>query len=405
MRLGNGSTKPEVSKKKQGARRRSVFWLLAPGLLLLGCLSSKARQSQELLEADLRSQERHIQELKDELDRKEGVIHGLDYEVERLQQSAAGVKPPPGEPQVPGVIKDIALGRLTGGFQQNAKVRFDDAMQIILEPRDSDGSTIKAPGSVHVDLFEITPQGLKAPLSSWDITSRELRRMWDQPLIGGSGYRIVLPFKAIPTTEKLRVIVRFMTLDGKLFEAERDFSIKLPMGLPRPGLPIGLPGGYTAITPGRTAVPLVTSEPYLLPMPQRNEPLAQEVKGGVKEEKKVHGHPMPVIQFPASSTLGTEGPPPLPAPPEVPSLDQKKPEKVPGAEELPAPHQSPETERPLVPGNNTANPQAVPSVRPLTAPPPQSWRERQSDIVQAQYVEEPAIKLSRPIVKSPQAPE
>jgi hypothetical protein len=399
------SKKLEVSNKKRGAGR-SLFWLLAPGLLLLGCLSSKARQSQELLEADLRSQERHIQELKEELDRKEGVIHGLDYEVERMQQSAAGVKPAPGEPQASGAIKDIALGRLTGGFQQNPKIRFDDAMQIILEPRDSDGSTIKAPGSVHVDLFEITPQGLKAPLSSWDITQRELRRMWDQPLIGGSGYRIVLPFRAIPTTEKLRVIVRFLTLDGKLFEAERDFSIKLPVGSPRPGLPIGLPGGYTAITPGRTPVPLVISEPYLLPTPQRNEPpVAQEGRGAAKEEKKAQSPSMPVIELPTSNSHGTQGPPPLPAPPEVPSLDQGKPLKVPGAEELPAPHQSPETDKPLVPGNNTANPQAVPSVRPLTAPPPQSWRERQSDIVQAQYVEEATIKLSRPIVKSQRAPE
>src|SRR5207247_6587159 len=115
---------------------------------------------------------------------------------------------------VPGVVKDIALGRLTGGFQQNPKIRFDDAMQIILEPRDSDGHAIKVPGSVHVDLFEITPQGLKAPLSSWDITQRELRRMWDQPLIGGPGYRIVLPFNAIPTTAKRRRVRPFTTVGG-----------------------------------------------------------------------------------------------------------------------------------------------------------------------------------------------
>src|SRR4051812_21533344 len=62
----------------------------------LGCLGNN-RQQQELLEADLRSQERHIQEMKDELDRKEGVIHGLDIEVERCQQAAAGAKPPGGD--------------------------------------------------------------------------------------------------------------------------------------------------------------------------------------------------------------------------------------------------------------------------------------------------------------------
>lgn len=403
MRLGFQKERKKRRREEKEIWKFSFSPLLLFSIILIcgGCFNTRARQAQELLEADLRSQERHIQELKDELDRKEGVIHGLDYEVERAQQAAAGVKPAPGEAQAPGVVKDIAVGRLTGGFQQNPKIRFDDSIQVLLEPRDSDGHAIKVPGSAHIDLFEITPQGLKAPLSSWDITQRELRRMWDQPLIGGPSYRIVLPFKAIPTSEKLRVIVRFTTVDGKLFEAERDFSIRLPLGLPRPGLPIGMPGGYSAIVPGRNPAPLVTSEPYLLTMPQRaDSTVNQGGRVATKEEKKPQVQSVPVIELPASGAPAQSAPP-LPAPPEVPALEQKKPAKLSGVEELPAPHRSPETGKPLIPSNQ----QVVPSDRPLTAPPPQSWRERQTDIVQIQHIDEPVIKLSRPIVKSQQAPE
>src|SRR5262245_51939466 len=85
-------------------------------LLLTGCSSlQKKREEQDILEAELRGQERHIQELKAEIDRKEGAIHNLDVEVEKLQQAAAGRKP--ATPQPPDAIKEITLGRLTGGYR------------------------------------------------------------------------------------------------------------------------------------------------------------------------------------------------------------------------------------------------------------------------------------------------
>ncbi|HMO34904.1 MAG TPA: hypothetical protein PKA06_02575, partial [Gemmatales bacterium] len=60
--------------------------------LCTGCSSlTEKREKQDILEAELRSQERHIQELKAELERKEGHIHGLDLELERIQQAHLGI--------------------------------------------------------------------------------------------------------------------------------------------------------------------------------------------------------------------------------------------------------------------------------------------------------------------------
>jgi hypothetical protein len=435
MRLLSGSTRIGRLERTWFVLRRHAPWVCLV-MLNMGCFSSSARQAQELLEADLRSQERHIQELKAELDRKEGVIHGLDYEVERMQQSASGARQP-GEPQAPGIVKDIALGRLTGGYQQNARINFDDSLQVVLEPRDSDGHAIKVPGSVHIDLFEITPQGLKTPLSSWDISQRELRRLWDQPLIGGPSYRIILPWKAIPTMDKLRVVARFTTLDGKLYEAERDVTIKLPPGAPRPGLPIGVPGGYSVVTPNRRApAPAPVAELAAQPMPSRVEmaPKGKEAAlpsqtAAVKElprpsppEQKTQKEPepagsIPVIPFlprelaatPTSqgmktgqepTNIGNSPVPSLPPPPEIPTLDGKKPVNLNGMETLPQPRTSTDAVRPLEPGQNTPQPQAQPQGgMPLTGPPPQAWRERHQAIVQVQQ-NEPMIKLSRPITKT-----
>lgn len=413
----------------------------ALSLLLLmamtGCSSlTKQRQEQDLVEADLRGQERHIQELKEQLERKEGAIHGLDLEVERLQQAAIKNQPA-GEPQAPGVIKEITLGRLTGGYRNNPRSLYDDSVQFLIEPKDADGHSIKMPGSVHIELFEYAANGVKVPLSAWDISARELRRSWDQPLFGGPAYRILVPFKALPANEKMRVLVRFTTLDGKLFEAEKDFSIRLPGPGSAPIVPMApMPaGGYTVVTPGHiingTLVgPLGTSgtgnpggnmvippappgfegigrttEPMTplknpLPEPEKKvEPNKEEPKATEKKQETIPVIPLEPRK--TRSSIDTKGnqPPPLPPPPEIPNFDESK--KSVSYEWLPVPSERPRTAQPIYPsdvGIVQAGYQPSDSTA-LTSPPPESWRQKvTSGMVQVEYSNELPIKLSRPIV-------
>jgi hypothetical protein len=442
------------------------MWALAFCLLALnGCSSLTAkREKQEIVEAELRAQERHIMDLKAEVERKEGHIHGLDLELERAQQAAIGQKS--GEPQSPGVIKEITLGRLTGGYRNNPRSNFDDSLQFLVEPRDADGHSIKVPGSLHIELFEITPAGLKNMLSSWDITQRELRRSWDQPLIGSPAYRILIPFKALPAHERMRVVVRLIILDGKPFEAERDFTIRLPgpgagLMLPMTGVP---PGGYTVVTPGHMingnlvgplnpppAAPLMNSAPAAsLPQPPVSiegtgrsaepaktekqpekkesekkefvpppapvlEPLKKdEMPEQKKEEKKDSIPVIPVKPRDVPATITTPGGvPPLPPPPEVPQFDKN----AMNLERLPVPSNQPRTSQPLYPTDSgvVQAGYAVPSgsknmpspiiemsaTVPLTAAPPSSWRTKHGPSAIVEQNPEPAIKLSRPIVVKP----
>lgn len=395
----------------------------------------KARQEQDLVEAELRGQERHIQELKAEIERKEGTIHGLDLEVERLQQASLN-KQQAGEPPVPGVVKQITLGRLTGGYRNNPKSRFDDSLQFLIEPRDADGHTIKVPGSLHLELFEFLPTGVKVPLSAWDISHRELRRSWDQPLFGGPAYRILIPFKALPANEKMRVLVRFTTLDGKLYEAERDFTIRLPGPGETPMLPMApAPGGYSVVTPGhmingtlvgpmatppganvQTPAPAILSEmgrvkekttdlpaPPMAPLPsseKTSEPARSEPKAPDKKQETIPMIPIEPRKTP--STLESPGnePPPLPAPPEIPKFSNAG--KSMNYESLPSPSPTPRTAQPLYPKDNgqvQAGYTSPPEATLLSQPPPASWREKVTNqLVQVEYSSDQPIKLSRPIV-------
>jgi len=58
---------------------------------------------------------------------------------------------------------------------------------VVIEPRDYDDHSIKAPGTVHISVLEITPQGVKTPLCSWDISAEQLRQNWRQGLLS-TGY-------------------------------------------------------------------------------------------------------------------------------------------------------------------------------------------------------------------------
>src|SRR5262249_42863435 len=117
----------------------------------------------------------------------------------------------------------------------------DEALQVVITPQDSDGSAVKVPGNAVVQAFELTPDGLKVPLSRWEVPALELQRNWRSGLFT-TGYSVTLPWKTWPSTDKLRVVVQFITLpNNRPFEAERDVTIKRAPGAPpRPG--IILPG-------------------------------------------------------------------------------------------------------------------------------------------------------------------
>jgi hypothetical protein len=399
-----------------------------------GCSSLKEkREQQDILEAELRQQERHIQELKADVERKELLIQGMDLELERMHHIAAG-RQQAGEPPVPGVVKEIVLGRLTGGFRSNPRLPYDDALQFLIEPRDMDGHSIKAPGSLHIELFEITAEGLKLPLTAFDIAPRELRRSWDQPMLGSPAYRILVPIKIMPKQEKMRVVIRFTTLDGKPYEAERDFTLRLPGPGQVPVLPMGaaVPGGYTVVTPGHmingklvspfnnqsnTASPVPaatgtvgsTDEMGRTPVRIDNKtegpppavPLEPKPKQADKEENKFPVIPIiPLNPRDTPSTLpgilspDQKVPPPLPPPPTPPEFDKNIQQA--GYEPLPAPSELPRTPRPLFP-SSTPTVQQMGSFVPVTASPPLEWRQKHAGVEVLNQAELPAIKLSRPV--------
>jgi len=203
------------------AGRRIWFTSLC---LLLACAGCR-HANQEILESELRTKEIQYRELLDEHEKTEHHTKALQQEIEAIRK---GSKLSPEEASQTFNLKRIALGRLTGG-QDTDKKSGDDALVLVIEPRDGSDHIIKSPGRLRVWALEITPQGVKKPFTAWDVSPDELARTWTSSLLS-SGYVLTLRWKSYPTSENLRVVVQLTTADGRVFEADKDIRIRLLPG-------------------------------------------------------------------------------------------------------------------------------------------------------------------------------
>lgn len=282
--------------------RWSLAWCLGAALAvsLAGCRSC------DKVEAELRARESDVRELRDQLDRSEFQNKALVGELAARHGMPGpdGVLRPPSEPYP---VRSIVLGRGTSG-RMSETVPGDDALQVQLEPRDTENESIKAPGCATIELMEVNAEGLKRLITVWEVTAEQLRRSWRNGLLN-TGYFLTLPWKVWPNTEKLRVVARFKLIDGRTFEADKDITVRL------------LPAALRKVQPppdaGREVSTDVRPAPASRPAPTTSEPpMVEKPKGATPKPAPVLPAPTPVKppvkKAPAPETIL---PPPIPQPP------------------------------------------------------------------------------------------
>ena len=208
----------------QAGRRTSLVVTLFGSLLLAGC------RSRDLVENELRARDIQYREAMEELGRTEAQNQALQRELDAVRRGAN--MPPELAAQMFGV-KRIVLGRMTGGYD-NDGVAGDEALQVILEPRDASDHSMKAPGKAIITALEIHPQGVKTPIGEWVISPDQLRHSWKQGLLN-TGYTLILPWKTFPQTENVRVVARVILADDRIYETDKDVRVRVVPGRgPRP---------------------------------------------------------------------------------------------------------------------------------------------------------------------------
>jgi hypothetical protein len=208
-------------------QRLAVFarWLVCLFLAvhcssLFGC---KPNKRYDLIEAELRTRERELNDTRIALEQARSLKRAY------AQQTAVAEPAAPNAPTyIP--VKEITLARGTGGvFGESASG--EDGLMVVVVPRDEDGTAVKVPAKLEIAAWDITPAGLKNPIGNWTVPAEKVRPSWRSGFIS-TGYFVVVPWQTRPSTDRVRVAVRLTTLDGRVFEADKDIYVKLGGALP-----------------------------------------------------------------------------------------------------------------------------------------------------------------------------
>lgn len=247
------------------ARLRLLLGLAAAfSILPTAC---KPNKRYDLIEAELRTRDKELADTRAALEQSR--VLNRAYEQGRGGPPLPGA--PPTSPATAGPtcsVKDITLGRGTGGLDDDG-CPGDEALMVVIVPRDEDGSAVKVPGKAQVAAWEVAPSGIKTPIGSWDVPAEKLRPTWRGGIFS-TGYFVTLPWQTFPTGDRVRVAVRLTTTDGRMYEADRDITVRPVAGgqprMPQPGLPPYNPvnppfGGREPLLPG----PAPPGVPSVLP--------------------------------------------------------------------------------------------------------------------------------------------
>jgi hypothetical protein len=231
-----------------------AFWIgMALTAFASGCRSC------DRVESALRARETDVRELREELERSELYNQALQQELRMMRGETC---PQPAEqPCVGYPVRSLTLGRQTGGRDTDCGDG-DNALQVVMEPRDPEGQAIKAPGTALIQALEITSEGLKRPLSAWEISAEQLRQSWRSGLLT-TGYVVTLRWKICPATEKMRIVAQLRLTDGRVFEADKDVTIRLPPAQKR---------SVTQPMPPADPAPATPQEKSTLPPPKPVDP-------------------------------------------------------------------------------------------------------------------------------------
>ena len=282
-------------------------------LLLLCIFIAGCKSPNHKLESELRARDNDIDYLKNELYRSKTYNKAMEMELHATRGEV-----PPGTPYDPlnkvYPLKNITLGRQTGGVDLDGQTG-EEALQVIIEPKDAESHVVKVPGNVLIQVIEISTEGLKTPLSTWQVSNDELSKSWRNGLLT-TGYALTMQWKLWPNSDKLRVIVHFKLDDGRLFEAEKDFTLKLPPAYLRKAPSVEtqtIPPTSTMIIPSpglSNPAPVTSNVP--LPSPMR-EPVYAPIPTPAPTPT-----PMPNSHAPTPLPAPTPAPTPLPAPAPLP---------------------------------------------------------------------------------------
>ena len=112
------------------------------------------------------------------------------------------------------------------GLFDKDKDRTKEQLIVYLRPIDDTGDSFKAPGTVEIDLWNLSAQPSDARLGKWTVEQEQLKKLWSGSFMT-SYYRLTFDLDKMPpeSAEELTVKAKFTDyITGKSFNAQFSFE-------------------------------------------------------------------------------------------------------------------------------------------------------------------------------------
>jgi len=200
---------------------------LLAALAVCGC---QVQGKLDLLESQLRRQEGRQADLESKLAAARIDLAVSRKEADALQAQLAGRGEKTILPEQADVLyraTGIQFNKLmTGGLDRDNRPG-DELLTAVLVPHDADGELVKLPGTIQLEVFDLTKSGDRQRIGRWEFSVEKSRDLWHRGWIR-SGYLFKLPWQEIPESSELLLHARLTTVDGRQFDTSQTIRITPP---------------------------------------------------------------------------------------------------------------------------------------------------------------------------------
>ncbi len=192
----------------------SAFCILILFLPVTGCATPDDKES---LAAEIEQLTQENTQLQKQIEQSDAENKQLRQQVQVLSDLPDGVKL-----ENLNRIKSIKIGRYTGFFDKDKDGK-KEKLIVYIQPVDEQGDTIKAVGTVDVQLWDLNRADSEALLGEWRVESNELKELWFATMIT-INYRLTFDITDIIESleESLTVKVTFTDyMTGRVFKEQK----------------------------------------------------------------------------------------------------------------------------------------------------------------------------------------
>ncbi|MEZ6044710.1 MAG: hypothetical protein R3C11_03830 [Planctomycetaceae bacterium] len=204
-------------------------WMSLLGLALLtGCESTAKREVWQARLRDSQDQVYRLSKKVDELE-EELALKMAESDDLRLQLTAEGETPLQAE-QAKALYKVTGIKinhLLTGGLDHDGEPG-DEALSLLLSPHDEDGTLVKLPGELMIEIIDHSRPESEEVIGEWKFSPQQMKLHWHAGFIG-VGYLFDLNWQELPHQEELLVHARLETGDDRQFDITEKIRIVPPI--------------------------------------------------------------------------------------------------------------------------------------------------------------------------------